>query len=214
MIDPSFARRHPSLVGSRALPCAALLAAGLLASQPAVGGEVSVQPGVVFGSTCARCHEGECSGRLTFDLGAEGAAGHVRRHAGPLSDVAVQELFTLLERMKKECAYPPLKAPVPQDGGWSPQLLARLCIPSRRSYFVPLGKLEPGRYALELRFDGAPHVHVEVVTRRFDILLDEPLAVERGKATAAFQVSASDDAYLRLRAQEPISARRLKLERR
>lgn len=188
---------------------AVLLAAAL---GLAAGGEASLESGVLFGTTCARCHEGECSGRLSFESGPEAAVGHIRRHAGPVSDASVQELFALLERMKKDCAYPPLAAPIPEDGIWSSQLLARLCIPSRRACLLPLGTLEPGSCAIELRFDGEPHVHAEVVTRGFDLLLDEAVAIEAGKAAAAFDVSQGTEAFLRIFGQAPVPITRVSLE--
>jgi hypothetical protein len=174
---------------------------------------VALESFVEFGASCAHCHEGECSGRLTFDLGAGAVVGHVRRHAGAVSEASAQELIGLLESMKKACAYPPVEAPVPPDGRWSSELLARLCVPSRRSYLVPLGGLAPARYRLELQLDGAQHVHAEVVTRTFEILTDEPLVIERRAAAVSFRALAPVEPFLRLRAQEPFRLDRLQLIR-
>ncbi|MDJ0867229.1 MAG: hypothetical protein QNK03_14050 [Myxococcota bacterium] len=186
---------------------------GGVAPAPALGAEPSRESLVVFGTSCARCHEAECSGRLSFDQGADAAAVHVRRHAGPVSDASVQELFALLEKMKSECAYPQVQAPLPTAAGWSADLLDRFRNPSGRSYFLPLGALEPGRYALGLGLAGEPHVHLELVTRDFELLLDEPLEIREGRATAVFEAPKPADAFLRLRAQEEIRWERLSLRK-
>ncbi len=191
----------------------ALVPVSLVAPVVAAGDGPSLASSVAFGTTCARCHEGECSGRLTFDLGADAATGHVRRYAGAISDASVRELIALLERMKKECAYPPVDAPVPLDGDWSSGLLGRLCIPSRRSYLVPLGRLEPGTYRVQMQLDGAQHVHAEVVTRTFEILLEEPLVIENGASGVSFRAPAQIEPFLRLQAQDPLRVDRLRLKR-
>jgi hypothetical protein len=101
----------------------------------------SVDAAVTFGTTCARCHDGECSGRLSFNLGVEASTDHLMRHAGALTKNSVRELFAMLAFMKKECRYPPLDVPIPTDGIWSSAALARLCRPLQHSYFIPLGDL-------------------------------------------------------------------------
>jgi hypothetical protein len=68
------------------------------------------------GTTCARCHEGECSGRLSFDLGVEATTDHLIRNARPLTKDSIRKLFKMLEYMKRECAYPPLNVPIPSGG--------------------------------------------------------------------------------------------------
>ena len=179
----------------------------------AAGDGPSLASFVAFGTTCARCHEGECSGRLTFDLAGDAVTGHVRRHAGAVSDASVPELIGLLERMKKECSYPPLGAPIPPARDWSSEQLERLCIPSKRSYLVPLGRLEPGSYRVQMRLEGAQHVHAEVVTREFEVLLDEPMTIENGAAAVSFRAPAPIEPFLRLQAQDPLWVERLLLKR-
>lgn len=179
----------------------------------ASAGEPALRSRIVFGTTCARCHEGECSGRLTFDSGPAGAADHIRRHAEALPDDALVELFQLLEKMKRECAYPPLLVPLPRDGVWSAEALSKLCIASRRSYLVPLGTLEPGGYLVELGIPEQQHIHVEVLTRSFEILLEEPLVVRDGSATLSFVAQDSRGVLLRLHGQEPIRLERVLLRR-
>lgn len=113
--------------------------------------------------------------------------------------------------MKKECAYAPVPAPIPKEGVWPSQLLARLCIPSRRSYLIPLGALQPGHYFLEVSVEAAPHIHAEIVTREFDLLLEEPLNFEAGIARSSFVSLEASEPFLRLLASEPVVVKRVVL---
>lgn len=176
-----------------------VLIASAAGAEPARAGEPSLRAGVVFGTTCARCHEGQCSGRLTFDARAEVAAGHVRRHAGAVTDEEIRQLFALLETMKTTCSYPPLPIATPEDGRWSVEMLDRLRAPSRRQYVVPLGALEPGRYTAVLSIAGPAHVHAEVVTHDFETLVEEPLEIDPGHARASLSFTSPSRTALRLR---------------
>ena len=173
--------------------------------------EFSEEAGAIFGTVCARCHEGECSGRLRLGLDAEASTSHVVRHAGPVSKSSIAQLFAMLEYMKRECSYPPLDIPIPPDGVWSKTALARLRRPSWHSYFIPIGNLEPGRHSLELAFGNEPHVHAEVVTWTFEVLLDQPLEIENHRASIEFQTPEPSQAFLRLVAGEPVDLERLTL---
>jgi cytochrome c553 len=83
----------------------ALLA--LLTAPATVGdeGQATVESTVLFNTNCARCHEGECSGRMSFHLPREEADQHIRRHGGELPEAQVRELYDLLRYMKEECAF-------------------------------------------------------------------------------------------------------------
>jgi len=174
--------------------------------------ESSIAAAITFGTTCARCHEGECSGRLSFDLGIEASTSHLVRHAGPLTKSSIRELFAMLEYMKRECSYPPFDIPIPPDGIWSSSALAELCRPLRRSYFIPIGALGAGPHSLELEFGNEPHVHAEVVTWTFDLLVDEPLEIVNGRATVELRTTEPSQAFLRLVARESIELDRLTLD--
>jgi hypothetical protein len=201
-------------MGRRALRLLAIAAVVLVtgSSRDAVAAdEPAVEAVAVFGTACARCHEGECSGRLSLGLDVEASTDHIVRHAGPVSKASIERLFGMLEYMKRECTYPPLDVPIPPDGVWSRAALARLCRPSRHSYFIPLGSLEPGRHSLELAFGNEPHVHAEVVTWTLELLIDQPLEIENRRATVEFQTPEASQPFLRLVAREPIELERLTL---
>lgn len=40
---------------------------------------------VIFNTICAKCHEAECSGRLSFDEAFETSASHILRYYGEAS---------------------------------------------------------------------------------------------------------------------------------
>ncbi|MEA3418197.1 MAG: hypothetical protein U9Q90_02270, partial [Campylobacterota bacterium] len=100
---------------------------------------VSTKTAIIFNTLCAKCHEGECSGRLSFDTGSKAANSHIKRYAGDtnVSKGETKEFFTLLNYMKKECALF-----MPDNGRWKPENLSRFALPSNDSYFIPLGSLK------------------------------------------------------------------------
>jgi len=96
-------------------------------AQPAA--VVSPKSVVLFNTECARCHEGECSGRMTFHLPREAADTHIRRFGGEVSTERLGELFGLLRHMKESCAFHPLPLPLVRDGHWDGKILAGLRSP-------------------------------------------------------------------------------------
>ena len=71
---------------------------------------------VRFNTLCATCHEGECSGRLSFDLGIQAAENHIRRHAGDVDRDVWRDLARLLAHTKQACAYYPMAVDIPKIG--------------------------------------------------------------------------------------------------
>jgi len=105
-----------------------------------------------FNTVCAHCHEGECSGRLSFSSGPEAAFSHVRRYAGVVDDSLARQLYGVLERMKRDCTYAPMVVP-DLDRPLGREILDDYRDTASGNYFVPLGRLEPTGYRLNLRFD-------------------------------------------------------------
>jgi hypothetical protein len=167
---------------------------------------------VIFGTSCARCHEGECSGRLTFDRDSEAASTHIERYAGASARAAIDEYFGQLERMKTRCSYARMELAPPEGGVFDQSLLAPLCAASQQSCFVPLGALEPRRYRVTLRLVEPRHVHAEVLTAAFELIVDEYLEVEALEADLSFKTEVRTDHFLRLRADGPLRLQRLAVE--
>ena len=135
--------------------------------------EVSRATAVKFNTVCTRCHEGECSGRLSFSSGVAATRSHVRRYLPSSSPLEVEELFAILKYTKELCAHYPLPDAIPANGMWDAEALRQWRSPDGESYFIPLGRMRPGVYHLGLRFDGKTEASVRITNENFDVLLEE-----------------------------------------
>lgn len=177
--------------------------APLCLSTAAAAADIPLATVVRFNTVCARCHEGECSGRLSFDHGQESSGSHIRRHAGDVSPSAQGDLYALLVHMKRACAYFPMPASVPKDRHWPADALAMLRSPAGDAYFVPLGELATGRYRARLRFDAAAEACAQVISESFDSADFAGLALQGGTAEFIFDVERKGSHYLRLQTGKP-----------
>jgi hypothetical protein len=135
--------------------------------------EVSRATVVKFNTVCTRCHEGECSGRLSFSSGVAAARSHVRRYLPSSSSLEVEELFAILKYTKELCTYYPLPDAIPANGVWDVEALRQWRSPDGDSYFIPLGRMSQGTYHLGLRFNGNAEASVRITNENFDVLLEE-----------------------------------------
>lgn len=181
---------------------------------PVVAASEEAEPVVLFNTLCASCHEGECSGRLTFDTGSAGATGHIRRHAGPVSDQMVSSLFEALVIMKQACAYPPFDVTVPNDHRWSANALKELGIPSGKGWFVPLGRLAAGNYHLSLVAGANVRLRLQVVRDNFESSAEDCTCTHTGETAYPFTVDKAGTYYLRITSREPLRLKSLALFRR
>jgi hypothetical protein len=62
---------------------------------------------------------------------------------------------------------------------WSAEALHQWRGPDEKSYFIPLGKIRPGKYHLSLRFDGQAEASVRICSETFDVLLEEQQCTDR-----------------------------------
>lgn len=177
-----------------------LLAAGLAAwaTPGAQAGEIPLATVVRFNTNCARCHEGQCSGRLSFDLDHTAAANHIRRHAGEVGGEVEKDLHAVLAYMKQHCAYYPMGLAGPPAGRWDGGTLARLRSPGGDSHFVPLGKLAAGAYRVRLRFDRGTEACAQTISSAFDINDHPGLRTDDGNLAFEFRVDETGPHYLRL----------------
>lgn len=137
--------------------------------------EVSRSTAVKFNTVCTRCHEGECSGRMSFSSGVAATLSHVRRYLPSSSPLEVEELFAILKYTKELCAHYPLPDATPANGVWCAEALRQWRSPDGDSYFIPLGRMRRGVYHLGLRFDGEAEASVRITNEKFDVLLEEQL---------------------------------------
>lgn len=163
---------------------------------------------VRFNLDCAHCHEGQCSGRLSFALGEEASFGHIRRYAPDAADREAMELHQILGYMKQHCAYAPLPvaAIVPLDDA----ALAAYRLPRSGNLFVPLGRVNEGRYRLSIALAAPTKLRIELIDQDFEHLLDT--CVESDSVSEPIEVEATGSVFLRLRGPEELAVRSLRLD--
>ena len=169
---------------------------------------------VVFNTVCARCHEAQCSGRLSFDSRYEAAVRHIVRHySGAEDKVWLQkELFAILDYMKRHCAYYPMDVPIPPQRVWGAEVLGKFGNLLEHDYFVPLGPFEPGEYRLRLELAGPVRVNVHLVDESFEMVIDECMTPDGNGLSLPFTVERPVQLYFRLYTQEPTPLRHLAVE--
>lgn len=164
----------------------------------ALAAAADIAPATVvrFNTVCAKCHEGECSGRLSFGADSTAADGHIRRYLGEVPAGERADYRGLLAHMKRSCAYYPLP-PAPSAGRWDADALATLRTPEN-AYFVPLGRLAAGRHRLTLRFAGEAEFCAEVVSASFEIDDHPGQHAHAGIAAFEFIVAQAGEHFLRI----------------
>jgi hypothetical protein len=181
-----------------------LLAAALGLAGAAAAAEPVAAPRceslAAFSTTCATCHEAECSGRLSFAGGPERARTHVRRYAGPLSDAHADELIELLRATKEECRVHPGAATDCGTGPWDAVRLRRTHAERERAWFVPLGAAAGGRQRLALRFDRDTLASVRISTARFETLHESSARTRARAHEVPFSAPAGEPLFVRVQA--------------
>lgn len=174
---------------------------------------VSPQSFVIFNTKCARCHEGQCSSRMCFQQGPGAANTHIRKNAGEVTDDVVGELYNALHQMKVNCAYcaSPFKAP--ENGIWSKENIRLLSLSSRQGIFIPLGKLKPAKYALRLTFEKPTEFQIEILSQKFEPIMDERISHPDADMSLIFEVEETFEHYLRIRSKTPLIVNSLALKK-
>lgn len=168
---------------------------------------------IQFNTVCARCHEMECSRRLSFGSADDPthARTHVENHGGPQTPEALAGFRALLEFTKTQCDYYPPAVDPPADGIWSAERLRPLRTPDGRFWFVPLGPAGKGLLRLTLDFSAETEVEAEVIDRDGG---NVEVVLPAGDARRLLEVPlarAGLPQYLRLRSREPVLLRELRV---
>jgi hypothetical protein len=171
---------NPGLASAAALVLLAQTPAAPARAEPPAAA-ASIAAIVQFNTVCTNCHEGECSGRMSFDSGAAAAGSHIRRHLGEAPDVHVAALFAMLRHVKENCGHYPVVPIRPAAGAWEAEELAPWRNPYAGAYFVPLGKLAAGRRQITLEFDGAAAGSARIDDDRMETIADERLCGDAAK---------------------------------
>lgn len=146
---------------------------------------------VRFNTVCANCHEGECSGRLSFSTGATAARGHMQRYLGALSDGEAEKLFAVLRHTKEECSHYPLASPFQPTRALKASELSAWQNPYEGGYFIPLGSLLAIEYRLRINLSVAGNGQLKITDSRFEPVIDEPLCPGNKSLEFRFQGSAT-----------------------
>lgn len=170
----------------------------------------STKTAVIFNTLCAKCHEGECSGRLSFDTGSKAASRHIQRYAEDthITKGETEEFFNLLNYMKTECALW-----MPDNGRWKPENLSHFSLPSAKGYFIPLGILQEGKYHIEIKIKEDTHFRIEVLSDDFQHYLDISSCPDRKNEIFQFTIDDPVNTFLRLQSRKPLQIIDLELKR-
>ncbi len=171
---------------------------------------ISTKIAVIFNTLCAKCHEGECSGRLSFNTGNKAANSHITRYAGDsnVSEGEAEEFFTLLNYMKIECALL-----MPDNGKWKPENLSHFALPSHESYFIPLGILKNGNYRLIIETEEDALYRVEVISDHLEHFLDRSVSIHRKEQALLFTIEKPINAFLRISSRKPLHITALEIKK-
>ena len=161
---------------------------------------------VIFNTICAKCHEAECSGRLSFDGAFETSASHILRHYGQASgkEWLQKELFDILGYMKGKCAYFPMQVTVPLTREWSSEILDRFTTLMERNYFIPVGNITPGHYRIELELDKDVKVTAHLISEEFEMVVEDCYLSSDRRINIPFLIEEPGNYYFRMYPREPV----------
>lgn len=166
---------------------------------------------IIFNTTCAKCHEAQCSGRLSFDDAFERSRNHILRHYNQASGKKYlqKELFDILSYMKENCAYYPMHFSVPLNRIWANDILQKYTTPMDSNYFIPVGNLSPGSYHIELELEKNVKVNVHLISEQFEMVVDDCYKSTDQRIKLPVFIEESGDYYLRLYPKEAVRLVRL-----
>ncbi len=161
----------------------------------------STKTAVIFNTLCAKCHEGECSGRLSYDTGSSTIIRHIKRYAEDtnISKEEIVEFFGLLNYMKTECALW-----MPDNGKWDSKNLMSFALPSAKGYFIPLGILKEGKYHVEIKIKDKILFKVEVFSDYFEHYLHVSVSPDEKEKILQFTIDRPANIFLRIQSKEPL----------
>ncbi len=168
---------------------------------------------VIFNTICAKCHEAQCSGRLSFDDALEKSANHIQRYYGPASGKQwlQKELFDILNYMKEKCAYYPSNSSVPLKKTWGSDVLEEFTTLLGRNYFLPVGSLSPGSYRLAFELEKDTRATVHLISEEFDMVVDDCFDSSNKQIDIKFSIEDSGNYFFRMYPREPVRITRLSI---
>ncbi len=172
--------------------------------------EISLKSAVIFNTSCAKCHEGQCSGRLTFDTGSKSATSHITRYSDDtnISQKEIEEFFTLLNYMKKECLLL-----MPKDKKYSVSSLSSFSTSSHKAYFIPLGILKKGEYSLRITTKEDVRFRLELISSQFDTSLDRSVCSSMKEKLFDFTIDENTNYFLRIKSKKALHIQSLDIKK-
>jgi hypothetical protein len=166
---------------------------------------------VIFNTICAKCHEAQCSGRLSFDNAYEASTGHIVRHYSQASGKIwlQKELFSILNHMKEKCAYYPMSAPIPPQLIWNSEILEKMTTLLEKYYFIPIGPFSPGMYRLELSLAKDEKITVHLVSEAFDTIVEDCFLSSEKRISIPFSIEETGTYYVRVYPGKPVQITQL-----
>lgn len=161
---------------------------------------------VVFNTICARCHEAQCSGRLSFDDALTASTSHILRHYEEASGKQwlQKELFVILDYMKEKCSFYPMNTPVPLQRVWSSDILDKLSTLLERNYFIPVGNFTPGSYRIELELERDARVTAHLISDKFDMVVEDCYESSDGRISVPFVIEQAGIHFIRVYPRTPV----------
>ena len=196
-----------SITGAFGLVCLLLLASPSFTVEDTAFTE-SV---VIFNTICAKCHEAQCSGRLSFDEAFETSANHILRYYAQASGKKwlQKELFDILNYMKGKCAYFPMQVTVPLTRDWRGEILDRFTTLMERNYFIPVGNFTPGHYRIELELDKDVKVTAHLISGEFEMVVEDCYLSSDRRISIPFLIEEPGNYYFRMYPREPVRITKL-----
>ena len=183
----------------------------LISSSFAVEDKAFTESVVIFNTICAKCHEAQCSGRLSFDETFEASANHILRYYAQASEKRwlQKELFDILNYMKGKCAYYPMQVTVPLTRDWGSEILDRFTTLMERNYFIPVGNFTPGHYRIELELDKDVKVTAHLISEEFEMVVEDCYLPSDRRISIPFLIEEPGNYYFRMYPREPVRITRL-----
>lgn len=168
---------------------------------------------VVFNTICSKCHEAQCSGRLSFDDSLSASTDHILRYYGEASGKQwlQKELFDILNYMKERCSYYPTNIPIPLKRVWGSDMLDKLSTMLEKNYFIPVGNFSPGSYRIELELEQDTKATVHLITEEFDMIIEGCYESNNRQINIPFVVETSGIHYFRIYPRIPVRTTRLSI---
>jgi len=169
---------------------------------------------VIFNTICAKCHEAECSGRLSFDEAFEKSTQHIVRHYERAEGKRwlQKELFEILDYMKAKCAYYPMQGPVPMKRDWSGEVLDRFSTLLERNYFIPVGYISPGRYEIHLQLETDEKVTLQLISEHFDMPIEDCFSSHNKSIDVPFTIEEAGNYYFRMYPRNAVRLRHFSIK--